>query len=298
MVEKLLLACAGVALCLHINAQTSETVTVDGTDVNRFITEMTFSGDNVTVKYDDNTSMAIDDMSNLEIGFSYLAELNSTEDNSNATVLECFGGKVINVKVNCELTSDTWSPICLPFEMTAAQIETALGSGTQIVRLENATEDGISFETTTAIKAGIPYIINPSTSITDFTVEDVELKNLITGGKTSGTDYDFIGTIPAVTISGNNSLFFTGDKTLQPLAENTTVVALQGYMQALSASGARTMTYTIDGVADSIERTDGINPNKSSYTKVFNLNGQYLGTDTDGLAKGIYIINGKKTVIK
>ena len=32
--------------------------------------------------------------------------------------------------------------------------------------------------------------------------------------------------------------------------------------------------------------------------KVFNLNGQFVGTSTEGLAKGIYIVNGKKVIIK
>ena len=32
--------------------------------------------------------------------------------------------------------------------------------------------------------------------------------------------------------------------------------------------------------------------------KVYNLNGQYVGNTLDGLAKGLYIINGKKYIVK
>ena len=32
--------------------------------------------------------------------------------------------------------------------------------------------------------------------------------------------------------------------------------------------------------------------------KVFNLNGQFVGTTTVGLSKGIYIVNGKKWIVK
>ena len=32
--------------------------------------------------------------------------------------------------------------------------------------------------------------------------------------------------------------------------------------------------------------------------KVFNLNGQLVGTTTAGLSKGIYIVNGKKMIVK
>lgn len=37
---------------------------------------------------------------------------------------------------------------------------------------------------------------------------------------------------------------------------------------------------------------------QSLHGKVFNLNGQFVGTSTEGLAKGIYIVNGKKVIIK
>ena len=37
---------------------------------------------------------------------------------------------------------------------------------------------------------------------------------------------------------------------------------------------------------------------QSLHGKVFNLNGQFIGTSTEGLAKGIYIVNGKKVIIK
>ena len=48
--------------------------------------------------------------------------------------------------------------------------------------------------------------------------------------------------------------------------------------------------------------TTGINQvetvKKALQGKVYNLNGQLVGTSTDGLAKGVYIMNGKKVIIK
>lgn len=38
--------------------------------------------------------------------------------------------------------------------------------------------------------------------------------------------------------------------------------------------------------------------NKVLAGKVFNLNGQLVGASTQGLSKGIYIVNGKKVIIK
>ena len=52
----------------------------------------------------------------------------------------------------------------------------------------------------------------------------------------------------------------------------------------------------------SYENTTGItnitSMDNSGKSKVYNLNGQYMGKDANALNKGVYIINGKKTVIK
>lgn len=52
----------------------------------------------------------------------------------------------------------------------------------------------------------------------------------------------------------------------------------------------------------SYENTTGItnitSMDNSGKSKVYKLNGQYMGKDANALNKGVYIINGKKTVIK
>ena len=50
--------------------------------------------------------------------------------------------------------------------------------------------------------------------------------------------------------------------------------------------------YTTTGISN-IETN-----NKVLAGKVFNLNGQLVGTSTQNLNKGIYIVNGKKVIIK
>ena len=52
----------------------------------------------------------------------------------------------------------------------------------------------------------------------------------------------------------------------------------------------------------SYENTTGItnitSMDNSGKSRIYNLNGQYMGKDANALNKGVYIINGKKTVIK
>lgn len=46
------------------------------------------------------------------------------------------------------------------------------------------------------------------------------------------------------------------------------------------------------------EITNITSMDNSGKSRVYNLNGQYMGKDANALNKGVYIINGKKTVIK
>lgn len=51
-------------------ADTGQTVTVNGAQINKFVTNLTFSGDNVTLVFDDSSSQA-EDMSLVNIALTY-----------------------------------------------------------------------------------------------------------------------------------------------------------------------------------------------------------------------------------
>ncbi len=56
------------------------------------------------------------------------------------------------------------------------------------------------------------------------------------------------------------------------------------------------LAFTYDNTPTGINQVETVK--KALEGKVFNLNGQLVGTSTEGLAKGIYIVNGKKVIIK
>lgn len=81
-------------------------------------------------------------------------------------------------------------------------------------------------------------------------------------------------------------LTFSGDNVVMTFADNSTQTA---DMSLVSIS----FTYSPATAIDGIEQE-----NKNIVKKVYNLNGQYVGNTTEGLAKGLYIVNGKKMVIR
>ncbi|NPD90984.1 hypothetical protein [Xylanibacter muris] len=56
---------------------------------------------------------------------------------------------------------------------------------------------------------------------------------------------------------------------------------------------------SIDITYDNGTGMDGIYDNtKDEQVRIYNLNGQYIGSAIDNLPKGVYIINGKKILVK
>lgn len=56
------------------------------------------------------------------------------------------------------------------------------------------------------------------------------------------------------------------------------------------------LAFTYDGGTDGINQMEMVK--QSLQGMVYNLNGQLVGTSTDGLDKGVYIVNGKKIIVK
>lgn len=67
-------------------------------------------------------------------------------------------------------------------------------------------------------------------------------------------------------------------------------------------NSSETKEMSLVSLSFSYDSTTGINKieevKKSLQGKVFNLNGQLVGNSLEGLSKGIYIVNGKKVIIK
>ena len=96
-----------------------------------------------------------------------------------------------------------------------------------------------------------------------------------------------------VTIDGQavgktvKEITFDGDNVILSYSDNTSYTTKDMSLVSLA------FTYDSTTGIDQVETTK-----KALQGKVFNLNGQYVGTSTEGLAKGVYIVNGKKVIIK
>lgn len=202
----------------------------------------------------------------------------------------------VNVKVLRTIEAGEWSTICLPFDMTAAQVKAAFGDDVELKDFDcaEATSDAISvkFVDATAIAKNTPYLIKVSSDISEFTADAVTIKN----GSIKKEDEDgnqFKGTHKKATVP-DEALFINGNKFYYSTGK-TKINAFRCWFvftEILDAYYDAGRSIIIDFGDD----TTGINaihqlPNDGNY---YNLKGQRV----EKPSKGIYILNGKKVVVK
>ena len=221
----------------------------------------------------------------------------------------------VKVKVLRTINADEWSTICLPFAMTATQIQDAFGADVQIEEFkgwkvteydndDNATAIEVTFASVSAIEANTPYVIKVSKAISEFTVNGVDIDAedepaVIVGKINKGTFGSFTGSyVP--TIIDEECLFLSENKFWYSVGKtNMKGFRAYFYFQDVLAdynneagADARVQFSFGDG-----ETTGVADINRETITNngsFYNINGQRVEKPT----KGLYITNGRKVVIK
>ena len=212
-----------------------------------------------------------------------------------------------NVKVKRTIKADEWSTICLPFAMTATEVQTAFGNDVQLKKLSSwsfegtpasATSITLNFIDATAIEKNTPYLIKVSDEVKQFTVDNVTIDPgndpSTSAIYSNGSDYTAkLCGVYARGIVAAQDLFLSGNQFWYS-AGNTAIKAFRatfnfgGVVLDSYSAGAR-VKMNFD------EETTGIGEVVTPQSQeLYNLNGQLVNTPS----KGIYIKNGKKNMIK
>lgn len=235
----------------------------------------------------------------------YLTERNSIirlgNNIDNSSIVTAFDG-LMNAKVELigrTLNKDKWNTLCVPF--TISNPAAVFGAGTLVKTLSGYSVSGstvtISFTDANSIEAGKPYIVMPTTNITNPVFNDVTINNIMQDVIISNAA-TFKGNYAPVPLSANDTkkLFLANNMLYYPTG-SVTVKPFRAYFELTSdvptASGAPNLVIDFGETTGVGElRTE----NRRIENSFYDLQGRRLnGKPTQ---KGIYIHNGKLEVLK
>lgn len=224
--------------------------------------------------------------------------LDETTNNDDAVIKN--EGKTVNVTLKRTISDKYLNPFCVPFDMTADQITEVFGEGSVVSAFTSVTGKVMNFEKVTTIAAGQPYIVQATKASTEISLDNVEMKfepGSNVEQKSSELSMSFNGIVSPYTFKKNDGteLFLDKNGNLRyPSSVGSQMKGMRAYFEVLGGTSNEAKV-NIGGGLSSIDK---LMNGEAMTGKVYNLNGQYVGNTLDGLAKGLYIMNGKKYVVK
>ena len=187
------------------------------------------------------------------------------------------------------ITADKWSTIVLPFAMDATQMTTAFGSDVKVAELTSGDAATLNFTTRTAMEANKPYAIKVASDFTTATISGATIADA-TPTQNVESNWQFIGTYASTTVPAG-SYYFKSNQLWQAGGSGTTSMKpFRAYFTPATV-GARELNFVVDGETTGIEVIDN---SQWTIDNVYDLQGRRVDQPT----KGLYIVNGKKVVIK
>ncbi len=206
-------------------------------------------------------------------------------------------GSVYDVKLARTLTANVWNTICLPFNVTEEQIADVLKSAGKVKEFdrEDASKQTIYFKDATTMVAGKPYLIKPTESAKELVFKGVKITEYEPNKNVGGDNYAVYGTFGKYTMKTDGTELFlkTDGKFYVPAVGKETMKGFRAYFYNMNGGTAGAALNLSFGDATGI---DGIAADAEKNVKVYNVNGQYVGTSLEALPKGLYIVGGKKVL--
>ena len=232
----------------------------------------------------------------------------------------------VPIKYERKFTANTWSSICLPFSMNHKQLEENFGEGTAVVILKKIHNSGelkgkieLIWHVNQDIIAGYPYFILPKKDVSEINANvrfTTDAPSLAVGsnGKSYAHkgNYTYYQDYPYV-FEGNfndenipaGSYVMANNGNLTKVKKSVTAKPFRAYLRCLDAANAKPLTAMSlgdsEGETTSIETLLQDNGIIIESSDVYGVNGLKVRGNThslEGLPKGVYIVNGKKYVVK
>ena len=227
----------------------------------------------------------------------------------------------VDVRVKRTIKANEWSTICLPFAMSEGQVQAAFGGDVQLADFtgtdpvfddKDVAGINVNFSSVVAIEANHPYIIKVSSPVTEFTADGVDI---IADEENACVEFDngktgsrrvvysgFYGTYHAETVLDEFTLFLNDNKFWYS-AGGTRMKAFRAFfdfldiLTSVKEGGEAKIRFQFENSNATAIQTIAAN---AEDNVIYSINGVRMGTadKLKALPKGLYIVNGKKVIIK
>lgn len=249
-------------------------------------------------------------------GFTFGA---SSTEKSNVTISQTDGYTYeaknnATVKLTKPLSANVWNAICLPFSMTEQQVRNAFGENARIAEFKKVEESGkkalFGMHYYQLITAGKPCLIKPSQVSETYNIEGVTIDaekalTIVDSNK----KFDFVGTYATTSMPVNSHFLGSADGKLYYITAKKEISGLKAFLKPVENNSGAKLSIAFDstdndqdnnttGIEAIKDYTDQDAANSSVNKGIYNINGQFMGTNPAILPQGIYVKNGKKFIIK
>ena len=197
------------------------------------------------------------------------------------------------VRLKRTFSADHWDTFAVPFDIEAKDLANA-----KIATFTKQVEDNtmIFDDKQTQIEAGKPYLIKWNIENPSF--EGITLKATTPETVTSNDgQYSFVAVYsPKTLVVDKTERYLSTDESLNyPVSADNKANLLKGLHTYYRVPATATVKISFSSTPNAITRPYMLT---DKAMKVYNLNGQYVGSTLSNLPKGVYIVNGHKMIIK
>lgn len=286
-----------VKIC-DIRAESKNDVTDDAGNTFKFYNKYNLNSDSY---YQDLYDYALVDLTGLAVPFGTDREIVPIYYNNKRPIIYVIDEnksftspsndiKNVTVRLVRTLSNENWNTFCIPFDL-----QNFYGS---VRKYEHADGQTMVFVEDYNIEAGKPYLVKPSELIENPVYENIKLTATPPQNVEEG-NYSFNGIYEPTNIYTEDraNLFLKTDGYLYyPLDESKgRLKGMRAYFVAPAGSSGVKVKID-DELSTMIEVVPGeMIPVESD---IYTISGQHVGRSLEGLPQGIYIVNGKKLLIK
>lgn len=218
---------------------------------------------------------------------------------NNGSTLASFNGINADVTLKRTLQTGGWNTFCAPFSI-------ATPSGWTVKELTSSSfvsstgKLTLNFGDASSIVAGKPYLVKVAASVVNPTFEGVTIANGTTTTETTYADFVPVMNPTPLTAYDKTVLFVSGGNKLTYPSKTSNINGFRAYfhLKGDAVSNASVFEMSFDDESTGITEID----DSQAHDVRFNSNGIYTldGRRIEGqpTAKGIYIQNGRKVIIK